>query len=86
MTVRETIKLPRGYRLRNPFKPHKISGSGADFEGAIKQKGGTILIQKSLFLKKRIYQPVDWKSFREGVIAFKKPDARLLVLTAGGKQ
>jgi hypothetical protein len=84
--IHETLKLPRGFKLLNPEKLKKVEGSGAEFSGNIQQKGDSILIKKSIKLKKRIYQPEDWKSFRESVLEFKKPEKNVLIVTRGGRK
>jgi transglutaminase-like putative cysteine protease len=84
--IHETLKLPRGFKLLNPEKLKKVEGSGAEFSGDIQQKGNSIIIKKSIKLKKRIYQPEEWKSFRESVLEFKKPDKNILIVTKGGRK
>ena len=85
MNVSETIKIPGGLKLEGPSKLNEIKGSGANFSGSIIQKGNTIRIKKSIVLKKRIYQPQDWQSFKESIREFKKPEENLLVLKSGRK-
>ena len=82
--VNETLKLPKGFTLMNPEELKRVEGSGAEFSGSIKQKGNALYIQKSLKMKKRIYQPEDWESFRESVLQFKKPDGDVLIVSKGG--
>ncbi|MCP5106742.1 MAG: DUF3858 domain-containing protein [bacterium] len=86
--VKETLKLPGGFKLINPGKLNNVDGSGASFTGNIQQKGNTVFINKKIKLKKRIYQPKDWKSFRESVLAFKKPKGDILIVknSKGGKK
>jgi hypothetical protein len=84
--VNETLKLPRGFKLVNPEKLKKVEGSGADFSGSIQQKGNSLHIHKSIKLKKRIYQPEDWDSFRESVLQFKKPAGDILIVSKGGRK
>lgn len=84
--VSETIKLPRGFKMLKPEVPAGVDGTGASFTGNIRQKGNSIFITKKLELKKRIYQPGEWKHFRESVLAFKKPDGGILILTKGGRK
>ncbi|MDQ1354561.1 MAG: Transglutaminase, partial [Acidobacteriota bacterium] len=59
---------------------NKIDGSGASFTGDIQQKGNSILIEKTIKVKKRVYQPEDWKSVRDSVLEFKKPGSGVLVI------
>jgi len=82
--VKETITLPGKYKMANSPDFQKVSGSGADFSGSITMKGNTLSIQKEITLKKRVYQPEDWESFRKSVLEFKKPKGSTLVLSQGG--
>lgn len=86
LAVSETLKLPRGFQLIHPGELNKVDGSGASFTGSIQQKGNTIFIDKQIKLKKRIYQPEDWQSVRESVLAFKKPDGDILMVKKGGRK
>ncbi len=82
--VTETIKLPGRYNLVDNSGFKSVSGSGVDFSGSLKMKGNTVSITKEIKLKKRIYQPEDWESFRKSVLEFKKPDGNVLILSNGG--
>ena len=62
-----------------------MSGSGADFSGAFKTAGG-LDIRARLDLKKRIYEPEDWESVRQGVLEFKKIMETTLILSRGGEK
>jgi hypothetical protein len=63
----ETITLPANMSIR--FKPEskQTSGSGADFESSYTIEGNTLTFAQKVVLKKRIYQPEDWSSFRDAV-------------------
>jgi hypothetical protein len=82
--VVETIKLYKRFNLVNDPKFEKVEGKGADFNGSIKQKGKKIIITKNIVLKKRIYKPEDWESFKKSVQEFKKPEGEVLILNKGG--
>jgi len=82
--VSETITLPSGFKLLKPEGLDNIESTGASFTGDIRQKGNSIFITKKLEMKKRIYEPGEWKHFRESVLAFKKPGGDILILTKGG--
>lgn len=84
--VKETIKFTEKFSLVNNPKFEKVEGKGADFNGYIKQKGKKIIIVKNIMLKKRIYQPEDWESFRKSVQEFKKPEGEILILKKGGNR
>jgi len=65
--LNETITLPANMKIK--FKPdtRQISGSGADFESSYSIDGNILKFAQKVVLKKRIYQPEDWQSFREAV-------------------
>ncbi len=77
--------LPKGYMLEGATKFKNIKGSGADFSGSIRKNGRKLVIKKLLKMKKRIYQPGDWQSFKESVMEFKKPNNGYLVFKRGGR-
>lgn len=81
--VRETMKLPSAWRVQAPPTLRQVSGSGADFSGAFKTGAG-LDIRARLDLKKRIYQPEDWESVRNGVLEFRKIMESTLILSRGG--
>jgi len=51
------------------YKPESksVTGSGADFESNYTIEGNTLKFSQKVVLKKRIYQPEDWSSFRDAV-------------------
>ncbi|MHC1703853.1 MAG: DUF3857 domain-containing protein [Tenuifilaceae bacterium] len=65
--LNETITLPANMTLK--FKPEakQSSGSGADFESSYTLNGNTLQFTQKVVLKKRVYQPEDWQSFRDAV-------------------
>lgn len=67
----ETIQLPSGYTLLNEPKEDTLQGSGADFEGSLRQTGNRVTLHNRLALKKRVYEASDWESFRDAVEAHK---------------
>ncbi len=69
--LEESIALPSGYRMVGSSKESEEYGSGADFEGRLYQEGSNILLYNKLSLKKRVYEPGDWDSFRNAVNAHK---------------
>ena len=85
ISLTEKLSLPKGLKIRDKIKLKRTKGSGAEFSGSIKQSGKSILIKKKLVLKKRIYQPEDWKSFKESVLEFKKPESGVLILKKRSK-
>lgn len=66
----ETIRIPKGFNLKNARQDEKQSAA-ADFEGYIRQKNDIIEIHQKLALKKRIYEAADWDGFRSAVNSHK---------------
>jgi hypothetical protein len=51
------------------FSPEakNLSGSGADFASSYTLDGNTLKFTQTVTLKKRVYDPEDWPSFRNAV-------------------
>ncbi len=82
--VSETMTFPGKWRPVPPPTLKKVSGSGADFSGDLKAGNGSLVVKARLELKKRINQPEDWESVRNGVLEFKKIMETTLLLSRGG--
>ncbi len=67
----ETIRIPDGYTMVTAPKADEMQGSGADFSGSLSQEGNEVVLHNTLALKKRVYEPADWDSFRNAVNAHK---------------
>ena len=67
----ETIRIPDGYTMVTSPKADEMQGSGADFSGSLSQEGNEVVLHNTLALKKRVYEPADWDSFRNAVNAHK---------------
>ena len=67
----EVIRIPDGYTMVTASKSDEMQGSGADFIGSLTQDGRQITLRNVLALKKRVYEPSDWESFRDAVNAHK---------------
>ena len=67
----ETVRLPKGYVMVSKPMQDNMQGSGADFSGSLYQDGNGIVLHNTLALKKRVYEPSDWDSFRDAVNAHK---------------
>jgi len=65
--LNETITLPANMSITYIPESKHSSGSGADFESSYTVEGSTLTFAQKVVLKKRIYQPADWSSFREAV-------------------
>lgn len=65
--LKETIKIPNGYKaLQNNWKKD-FTSQAADFNGYLIQKGSLLEFYNKITLKKRVYEPADWESFRTAV-------------------
>jgi transglutaminase-like putative cysteine protease len=84
--VRETMTFPGKWRSLPPPALKKVSGSGADFSGDFKAGSGSLSVMARLELKKRINQPGDWESVRNGVLEFRKIMETTLLLDRGGEK
>lgn len=69
--LNETVRIPEGYAMVTAPKSDDMHGSGADFSGSLSQDGGEVVLHNTLTLKKRVYEPADWDSFRNAVNAHK---------------
>ncbi|GAB4365125.1 MAG: DUF3857 and transglutaminase domain-containing protein [Calditrichia bacterium] len=69
--ISERIELPRFKKADLP-RVEAVNGSGADFAGGYRLKGRTLHLAQKIVLKKRIYDPQDWPSYRAAVLAQKK--------------
>lgn len=69
--LNETVRIPEGYAMVTAPKSDDMHGSGADFSGSLSQDGGEVVLHNTLTLKKRVYEPADWESFRNAVNAHK---------------
>jgi hypothetical protein len=82
--IKEQIKLPFGFKIVKKPKTKDISGTGADIKTSLYKKGNSLFIDTVITLKKRIYQPNDWKSFRGVITEFNKLKEGY-ILKKGGK-
>ncbi len=70
--LHEQIKLPEYQSVNYLPEVENSDGSGASFSGGYKLKGNKLMLNEKVVLKKRIYQPEDWESYRQAVLAQKK--------------
>ena len=70
--LREIIRLPKFKKKVYLPEVEEVKGKGADFEGGYKLKGRELELREKIVMKKRIYDPEDWPSFRLAVKAQKK--------------
>lgn len=65
--LNETITLPANMTIKSKPEAKQLTGSGADFESSYVLDGNTLKFTQKVVLKKRVYQPEDWQSFRDAV-------------------
>jgi len=65
--LNEVVTLPANMTIKYTPESKSITGSGADFESNYTIEGNTLKFSQKVVLKKRIYQPEDWTSFRDAV-------------------
>jgi len=70
--LEEKITLPEFEKALYIPEVESTGGSGAEFKGGYKLKGRSIYLTENIKLKKRIYEPADWPSYRQAVLAQKK--------------
>ncbi len=63
----ETVNLPLNSSVVYTPELKDMSGTGASFKGGYIIEGNKLNVGASIKLKKRIYEPEDWGSFREAV-------------------
>jgi hypothetical protein len=63
----ETITVPPGYTVINQSYSTNSKGDYATFDGSILQTDNIINVKETIILKKRIYDPDDWESYRAAV-------------------
>ena len=63
----ETITLPANMTLVSAPESKQITGTGADFESSYTLEGNILKFNQRVVLKKRVYQPEDWPSFKDAV-------------------
>jgi transglutaminase-like putative cysteine protease len=68
----ETITLPGSFSVIYLPETLPVSGSGASFKGGYEASDKTITVGANIKFNKRVYDPDDWGSFRETVIAQNK--------------
>ncbi len=76
----ETITFPKAYKIDFIPEYEEVDGSGASFKSKYEVKGSKLKFEQRLILKKRIYEPEDWESFRNSVRSVKKVASDCIVL------
>lgn len=70
--LKEVVKLPPNMKMVYMPDPQSVDGSGASYTGAYAFNGENIEMNQRISLKKRIYNPEDWESFKRTVLFQKK--------------
>jgi len=68
---KETIRLPRGYRLAEDVEEVDVGGDIASFRLTASEKGNKIEIEEELVISKRTLQPDEYGELYESVEALK---------------
>jgi len=76
----ETITFPKAYKIDFIPEYEEVDGSGASFKSKYEVKGSKLKFEQRLILKKRIYEPEDWESFRNSVRSVKKVASDCIIL------
>jgi hypothetical protein len=70
--LKDVVKLPPGLKVIYMPDPQTVDGSGASYTGSYAFNGENIEMNQRISLKKRIYNPEDWESFKRTVLFQKK--------------
>lgn len=81
--LRETVTIPEGYQAVGLPVMKNTSGSGASFDGSLVQSENTLTVSEKALFYKRIYDPEDWPSFRQAVMAQNEFAERMVILKRG---
>jgi hypothetical protein len=65
--LKETVKLPAGYRYDKGKNSLKSDGVAVSSDGQLAQQGQNLEFAFTGQFNKRIYEPIDWDSFRKAV-------------------
>ncbi len=65
--LNEEIKLPAFAESTYLPEAEKVEGSGADYTGNYKIENQTLKLNEKIVLKKRIYEPADWDSYKKAI-------------------
>jgi transglutaminase-like putative cysteine protease len=76
----ETVELPENASVAYLPSSPASSGTGASFKGGYSLEGSQLKLTENLVFKKRIYDPEDWGSFREAVMAQDKLASEPVIL------
>jgi hypothetical protein len=70
--LKELVKLPPGMKVVYMPDARTVDGSGASYTGSYAFNGDNIEMNQRINLKKRIYNPEDWESFKRTVLFQKR--------------
>ena len=78
--LKETMTLPKGYKMLQQPKSVSVEGNVAKAAGTLEQKGNKLCAEQYISLGKRVYEAAEWGEFRAAVNAFKEMTNSMLVL------
>ena len=77
--LKETMTLPKGYKMVQDAKSLSSEGEVASASGSIAQEGTKLRAEQKISLGKRVYEASDWAQFRGAVNTFKEMTNGVLV-------
>lgn len=67
----ERLTLPRGATVTGLPAAVSLTGSGA-FTASWRVEGATLVVDETLSLSRRVFEPADWPALRSAIVAFRK--------------
>ncbi len=80
---RETVRLPKGYRLKQAPEAKSVEGPAADWSATLAMRGDSLVLSERLAVKKKIVPAADYGNLKEAVDAMKAYGDALAVLERG---
>lgn len=77
--LKETMTLPKGYKMVQDAKSLSSEGEVVSASGSIAQEGTKLRAEQKISLGKRVYEASDWAQFRGAVNTFKEMTNGVLV-------
>ena len=68
---RETVRLPKGYRLKQAPEAKAVVGPAADWSASLAMKGDALVLTEQLAVKKKIVPAADYGNLKDAVEAMK---------------
>ena len=78
--LKETMTLPKGYKMLMQPKSVSAEGNVAKAVGSLRQEGNKLCAEQQISLGKRVYEASEWAEFRAAVNAYKEMTNTMLIL------